>query len=148
MEGVKFWDGGLANNNPVFEVLAERSQLHPQQPVNCMISLGTGFSNRKPSKSTLAVLGKGKQILKNVTNVNINHERAREQLGSDGVPYFRFDPSTAEDEIGLADYKLLSALAGHTETYLDREEVKTHVKQCAELLYHHSNTSRQAEGEV
>lgn len=59
MEGVKFWDGGLANNNPVLEVLAEQSQLYPQRPVNCMISPGTGFSERKASKSTLAVIGKG-----------------------------------------------------------------------------------------
>ncbi len=148
VEGVKFWDGGLANNNPVLEVLAERSQLYPQRPVNCMISLGTGFSERKPTKSTLAVLGKGKRILDNVTNVNINHERAREQLGTDGVPYFRFNPSTAEDEIGLADYKLLDALARHTETYLDQGQIKTQIKHCAELLYHRSNTSRQAESEL
>ena len=148
VEGVKFWDGGLANNNPVLEVLAERSQLYPQRPVNCMISLGTGFSEHKPSKSTLAVLGKGKRVLNNVTNVNINHERAREQLRTDGVPYFRFNPSTAEDEIGLADYKLLNALARHTETYLDREQIKAQIKQCAELLYHRSNTSRQAENEL
>ena len=148
VEGVKFWDGGLANNNPVLEVLAERSQLYPQRPVNCMISLGTGFSERKPSKSTLAVMGKGKRILKNVTNVNINHERAREQLRTDEVPYFRFNPSTAEDEIGLADYKLLDALTRHTETYLDRNEIKTQTRQCAELLYHRSNTSQQAESEL
>ncbi|KAL9615094.1 MAG: hypothetical protein Q9167_000412 [Letrouitia subvulpina] len=144
VKGVKFWDGGLANNNPVLEVLAERSQIYPQWRMNCMISLGTGFSERKPSKSMLAVLGKGKQILKNVTNVNINHERAREQLLTDGVPYFRFNPSTADDEIGLADYKSLDALVEHTERYLDREQIKSQIEQCAELLYHRSNTSLHA----
>ena len=128
VEGVKFWDGGLANNNPILEVWAERSQVYPQRSVKCVISLGTGFSERKPSKSTLAVLGKGKQVLKNVTNVNINHERAREQLRTHGVPYFRFNPSTAEDEIGLADFRLLDALVEHTRTYLDRVGVRTQIK--------------------
>lgn len=142
VEGVKFWDGGLANNNPVLEVLAERSQVYPQRPVNCVISLGTGFSERKPSKSTLAVLGKGKQILENVTNVNINDNRAREQLRTLGVPYFRFNPSTAEDEIGLADFRLLDALADHTRTYLSREEIGMQIRQCAELLYHRPTTTQ------
>jgi Patatin-like phospholipase len=146
VNGVKFWDGGLANNNPVLEVLGERSQLFPQRPINCLISLGTGFSERKPTKSALAVLGKGKRVLKNVTNVNINHERAREQTANDNVPYFRFNPSTAEDEIGLADYKLLDALTGHTERFLDREDVKLEIKQCAELLFHRSDTPPQPPG--
>jgi predicted acylesterase/phospholipase RssA len=141
VDGVKFWDGALANNNPVMEVLSERSLLYPRRPVNCVVSLGTGFSERKPTKSIFTAMGKGKQVLKNVTNVNLNHERASEQLRADDIPYFRFNPSTSEDEIGLADYKLLDALSDHTERYLGREQTKAFIRHCASLLYHRSNSS-------
>lgn len=135
VEGIKFWDGGLANNNPVLEVLNERSQLFPGRPVTCIISLGTGFSERKPSKSTIAVLGKGKRVLKNVTNVENHHESAREQCQANAIPYFRFNPSTADDEIGLADYKSLEALTMHTEKYLNLKHIMTSIKRCAELIH-------------
>lgn len=141
IEGVKFWDGGLANNNPVLEVMAEGSDFF-RRPVNCVISLGTGYSKRKPSKSISAMVGKGKQILKNVTNVNFNHERARERCQENATPYFRFNPSTADDDIGLADYKSLEALTMHTETYLRTEQVKTQIKQCAELIHQRRGASQ------
>jgi hypothetical protein len=139
VEGVKFWDGGLANNNPVLEVLSERLLAYPGRKINCVISLGTGFSECKPTKSVFTAVGKGKQVLKNVTNVNINHERAEEQLKAENVSYFRFNPSTAEDKIGLADYKLLKALSSHTERYLGREQTKALIKDSALLLYHRSS---------
>ncbi|KAK5051392.1 hypothetical protein LTR84_003044 [Exophiala bonariae] len=140
--GVKFWDGGLANNNPVLEVLGEKSRMFPGMSINCLISLGTGFSERKPTKSILPVLGKGKRILGNVTNVHINDARAAEQTATPNAAdryYFRFNPSTSEDEIGLADHKMLDALTAHTARYLDRENVRSDVQRCAELLYHRRN---------
>ena len=135
VEGIKFWDGGLANNNPVLEVFNERSQLFPGRPVNCVISLGTGFSERKPSKSTFAVVGKGKRVLQNVFNVENDHENAREQFQANAIPYSQFNPSTADDEIGLADYKSLEALTMYTEKYLDTEQIKRQIKRCADLIH-------------
>lgn len=143
VNGVKFWDGGLANNNPVLEVLGEKSTIFPGLTTNCLVSLGTGFSERKPTKSILPVLGKGKRVLGNVTNVHINDARAKELTSTSNASdryYFRFNPSTADDEIGLADYKMLNALTKHTERYLDHENVRTDVWRCAELLCHRRST--------
>ena len=106
--------------------------------MNCIISLETGFSERKPSKRILTVLRKSKRVLESVTNINPNHERAKARLRtkSKRAPYFRFNPSTAKDEISLADFKMLHALEKYTRTYLNSEQIKVEIKQCAELLYH------------
>ncbi|KAJ9657329.1 hypothetical protein H2201_008233 [Coniosporium apollinis] len=134
VQGHKFWDGGLANNNPVQEVWAEAQSFFRARPINCLISLGTGYTERKPKKSLFPVLGKGKKILRNVTNTELKHELVKEQAENQRVPYFRFNASTAQDRIGLADYMLLGALEEHTERFLDREDIETDIKKCAELL--------------
>jgi predicted acylesterase/phospholipase RssA len=133
--GVKYWDGGLANNNPIDEVWGEKSTVFGQQPVACILSLGTGFSSRKPKKSILPVIGRGKRVLDNVTNVDRVHERfGWDVVRPSDLEYFRFNPSTADDKIGLADYKLLRRLEAHTERYLEDNDVKLDIKRCAQLL--------------
>jgi hypothetical protein len=141
----RFWDGGLANNNPVQEVWAEAQGLFRARPANCIISLGTGFSERKPRRSLLPVLGRGKKILKNVTNTERPHLRVAEEAGNRGVPYYRFNPSTAQDQIGLADHKLLDALEEHTVNFLGGQEVQAEIRRCAELLAHVPRIERQSE---
>jgi predicted acylesterase/phospholipase RssA len=132
--GQKFWDGGLANNNPVQEVWAEAESLFPDKLINCFVSLGTGFSERKPRKSLLPVLGKGKKILKSVTNTQRVHYQVLERTTAKGISYFRFNISTAQDEIGLADYHLQSTLEGYTNTYLADEDIRAAIQECAKLL--------------
>jgi predicted acylesterase/phospholipase RssA len=138
ISGKEYWDGGLAYNNPAHEVWAEAESLFGAKLVNCFISLGTGFSERKPKRSLFPVLGKGKKILQSVTNTQRMHTLLEERTRNRGIPYFRFNASTARDKIGLADYQLLDTLEKHTVTYLKDEDTQTYIKQCAELLAHRS----------
>jgi hypothetical protein len=138
VKGVKFWDGGLVNNNPIDEVWNERGYLFPHQPTTCVIILGTGVTEQRPPKSILPVIGKGKRILENVTDVQRVHIRFKGQMENERVEYFRFNPNTANDDIGLADYKKLDTLERHTISYLSREEVKTQISRCALLLVRRS----------
>ena len=130
VNGVKFWDGGLENNNPVDEVWAEKGR----ERAACVVSLGTGISLQKKARSWLPALGKGKKILGNVTKTEGRHRNFQEKMENEGVPYFRFNPPTAEDNIGLADYKKLPLLERHTRAYLAREDTKAELRRCAEIL--------------
>jgi hypothetical protein len=144
IQGEKFWDGGLANNNPAKEVLTESQSLFPRAAINCFISLGTGFSERKPRHSFVPVLGKGRKILKNVTNTERVHATVEEDLAHRHPgSYFRFNASTANDEIGLADYKLLGKLEEYTKDYLGRENVQAMIEQCAQRLARRSSSAIQ-----
>ncbi|XDG05040.1 hypothetical protein ABKA04_004655 [Annulohypoxylon sp. FPYF3050] len=111
----KFVDGALAYNNPVEEVYKEAQRINPERKICCIISLGTGFTEQKPKKSILPVIGKGKKILKSVTNTENSHKSISDRAKASGIEYHRFDVNTGNDVIGLADYKRLSLLKYHTK---------------------------------
>jgi hypothetical protein len=78
-----------------------------------VISRGTGVTEQKPSKSIIPIIGKGKRLLEKVTGVQCIHFRFRSQMENQRIDYFRFNPDTANDNIGLADYKMLDTLERH-----------------------------------
>ena len=49
-------------------------------------------------------------------------------------PFYRFNPSTGEDEIGLAEYKRLGDLETYTKTYLEDPDEKKKIHECARRL--------------
>ncbi|KAI0895216.1 acyl transferase/acyl hydrolase/lysophospholipase [Annulohypoxylon nitens] len=130
----KFVDGALAYNNPVEEVYKEAQSINPERKICCIISLGTGFTEQKPKKSILPVIGKGKKILKSVTNTENSHRSISDRAKASGIEYHRFDVNTGNDVIGLADYKRLSLLKYHTKKYLDDDYVQDRISDCAALL--------------
>ena len=131
VNGIKFWDGGLENNNPVDEVWAEKG---PGRPA-CVISLGTGASRRKgTTKSWIPAVGIGKRILRSVTQVEGRHRNFKERMENEEIPYFRFNPSTADDNIGLAEYQKFDKLEQHTLNYLQRDDVQSDLRECARIL--------------
>ena len=134
IEGDDFIDGGLVYNNPAMQVWVEAKDIFGEQPLNSVISLGTGVATVKPKKSCIPVLGKGKKILKTLKNTELEHQEMEKICKHSNTPYFRFNPSTGKDKIGLADYKLLDALEKLTLQFLEQEEVKKKILRCAELL--------------
>jgi predicted acylesterase/phospholipase RssA len=130
----KFWDDALANNNPASEVLTESAIIFPGQEIKCFVSLGTGLSVRSPKRSLVPMLGKGRQIMKNITNTERVHVGVAERMERHPDSYFRLNANLDKDEIGLADYKLLDKLEEHTRTYLLREDVQVMIEQCAQRL--------------
>ncbi|KAL6406396.1 putative calcium-independent phospholipase A2-gamma [Ilyonectria robusta] len=134
----RFWDGGLANNNPVDEVWVEKSLLFQKRAVKCVISLGTGRCEKaKKSNNLLAhhpAFSKGGQLLANLTNVENVHRRFEDLMRAESIEYFRFDPSTLEDDIGLSDYDQIQKLQEYTEEYLRQSPIQALVNICAQLL--------------
>ncbi|CZR58606.1 uncharacterized protein PAC_08498 [Phialocephala subalpina] len=149
VNGVKFWDGGLENNNPIDEVLAEIENAQPRARVEdvrpaCVVSLGAGFSERKQSKSIIPALNKSKNILRNLTKVEGRHRNVRERMTSSGVMYFRFNPSTAGDDIGLAEYRKMDTLKRCTIEYLTRQDIELEILLCAKILLSVSHYSKES----
>ncbi|KAF9767481.1 hypothetical protein IL306_015342, partial [Fusarium sp. DS 682] len=122
----KFWDGGLANNNPVDEVWAEKSLLFQKRAVN--------FLARHPA------LSRGGRLLTNLTNVENVHRRFEDLMRAESIEYFRFDPSTLQDDIGMSDYGQIETLQHHTNEYLGQPPTRALVDICAQLLCYESES--------
>ena len=142
--GKKYWDGAVENNNPIDEVWTEKGNL----PARCVVSFGTGVSERKERKGSVAVLGRAKRLAKILTQTETNHKRYEERLAKEGIPYYRFNPTTKQDDIGLDEYKRLDALEKHTRDYLAREDVAADIRRCARVLIGRRATEDQPSGTV
>ncbi|KAK4202107.1 putative calcium-independent phospholipase A2-gamma [Triangularia verruculosa] len=146
----EFWDGALANNNPVDELWVEKSlaiskaavedgATDKEQAIKCVVSLGTGkFDPTRRKRSWIAshpAISKGAQLLENLTNVENVHRRFDELMRAEGVWYFRFNPPTTED-VDLAEYReeKLVQLETDVERYLERAHIAVLIKLCAQLL--------------
>ncbi|KAK0667928.1 acyl transferase/acyl hydrolase/lysophospholipase [Cercophora samala] len=143
----EFWDGALANNNPVDELWAEKSLVFScwtKGPANkpaakCVLSLGTGrVDPSRKKRSWIAshpAISKGAQLLESLTNVENVHRRFDQLMRAEGVWYFRFNPPTTED-VDLAEYReeRLAGLEADVERYLKRPHIIVMVRLCAQLL--------------
>ena len=129
MGGKTYWDGAVENNNPIDEVWTEKGT----DPTRCVVSLGTGVSERKERKG-LGSLGRAKTLVKILTQTETNQERYKVRLAEMGIPYYRFNPTTNQDDIKLDEYKKLDALEEHTKNYLAEEQVAADIRTCARVL--------------
>ena len=137
IDGVRYWDGAVTNNNPVEEVWAEKGT----ERVKCMVSLGTGMSEQTQGVSGSA-FGKLKGLAKILTQTETNHLRCKDRCAVEGVPYFRFNPTTRNDNIGLDEHQRLDILEKHTRAYLSEPDVDADIKAVAKIL-----TGRRVENE-
>jgi len=134
--GIKYFDGGLENNNPIDKVWVERAPVRP----NCVLSLGTGMFKASPRKRFVpGFMDKTAKILSNLTNVQDRHKNFARNMAKENIAYFRFDPKL-EVKINLDDHAKMHELERMTEEYLglDNEdtpnEVRENLKACAKKL--------------
>lgn len=72
--------------------------------------------------------------MKNLTEVERVNDEFEEGMITKSKPFYRFNPSTGEDEIGLAEYKRLGDLETYTKTYLEDPDEKQKIHECARRL--------------
>ena len=72
--------------------------------------------------------------MKNLTEVERVNDEFEEGMITKNKPFYRFNPSTGEDEIGLAEYKRLGDLETYTKTYLEDPDEKRKIHECARRL--------------
>ena len=139
-------DGGVLVNNPTSVALSEAKTIWQGQPLQCVMSLGTGqtfssrndpnlsdLSNPPSSKSPNSLSWKGKflKVLDSATDTESVHYTLMELLPKD--VYFRFNPHISEMiTLDEANHERLEQLQKETQEYLVRNIDK--VEHCCDML--------------
>nr|XP_023649392.1 renin isoform X2 [Paramormyrops kingsleyae] len=116
-------DGGLILNNPSALAIHECRLLWPDQPFQCVLSLGTGrYDNtRRASATSTSLRAKISNLISSATDTEGVH-MLLEDLLSDNV-YFRFNPMlSAEVSLDECRPKALEQLQADTQLYLERNQ--------------------------
>jgi calcium-independent phospholipase A2-gamma len=118
LSGKTIVDGAIHNNNPVIFALAEAAVLAPDQPIEILLSVGTGNNSPEPHyEGERGMLSWIATLLNRVTEVETPHLLAASLLGPGR--YVRWNPAGVGDcYTWEADRELL---------YLLRERVKAYM---------------------
>jgi len=139
-------DGGVLCNNPASVAISEAKTIWPDQPLQCVVSLGTGLTmsnrtdkhlndlieHRKDGLDYLSWKGKFLKILDSATDTESVHNTLNELIPHS--IYFRFNPYLAE-VVGLdeANPEKLTRVQAETRAYLERNWEKVEFA-CKTLL--------------
>ncbi|XP_010780804.1 calcium-independent phospholipase A2-gamma-like isoform X1 [Notothenia coriiceps] len=118
-------DGGIILNNPCALAIHESRLLWPNQPFQCVLSLGTGrFDNvkRGPATST-SLRAKISNLISSATDTEGVHTLLDDLLAPD--VYFRFNPMlSAMVSLDESRPQALDQLRRDTHNYLERNQPK------------------------
>jgi predicted acylesterase/phospholipase RssA len=85
---IKFWDGGLSNNNPIEELWLEAGSIYGDRfLVNCIVSLGTGKPDDevKPCINYLIPsVARMHKVLENVADTERKHTSFLQRANNEG----------------------------------------------------------------
>ena len=118
-------DGGIILNNPCALAVHESRLLWPNQPFQCVLSLGTGrYDNAKRSPATSTSLrAKISNLICSATDTEGVHTLLDDLLAPD--VYFRFNPMlSAVVSLDESRPGALDQLQRDTQTYLERNRPK------------------------
>ncbi|KAF2863270.1 FabD/lysophospholipase-like protein [Piedraia hortae CBS 480.64] len=135
-QGIRFWDGGVLNNNPVDQLWNARYDLvaqgEPPPLVECMVSLGCGLSDM-PQKKWWWWLRVAEVASRYVQTFLVNSiarhrdfarlvQRMRHRGDSYvNVRYFRLDCPTGPKFLDISDPSIMSDLEERTRDYVKGE---------------------------
>ncbi|KAM9751921.1 calcium-independent phospholipase A2-gamma-like [Menidia menidia] len=118
-------DGGIILNNPCALAVHESRLLWPNQPFQCVLSLGTGrYDNAKRGPVTSTSLrAKISNLICSATDTEGVHTLLDELMAPD--VYFRFNPMLSA-EVSLDENRpgALNQLQRDTQSYLERNRLK------------------------
>uniref|UniRef100_UPI003AAFD3B2 calcium-independent phospholipase A2-gamma-like n=1 Tax=Centroberyx gerrardi TaxID=166262 RepID=UPI003AAFD3B2 len=135
-------DGGIILNNPCALAVHESRLLWPNQPFQCVLSLGTGrYDNAKRGPATSTSLrAKISNLISSATDTEGVHTLLDDLLARD--VYFRFNPMlSAEVSLDESRPGALDQLHRDTQIYLERNRPKL-ARLCLALGAERSPVSR------
>ena len=92
IDGIRFSDGGLRNNNPIKVVRTELREEFPDHPAGCIVSIGTGVHRTQSMGRSLVAIAKACATI--ALNVEAAHQEFKaNECGAQGPfrdIYFRF----------------------------------------------------------
>ncbi|WIA12968.1 hypothetical protein OEZ85_006582 [Tetradesmus obliquus] len=140
-DGKRFQDGATTANNPAVVALAQARLLHPQLPIDVLVSLGCGAEPpAERSKGLSSVIDTGSVLLESACSVDRVHEALAATLPLvPGCQYYRFNPIDARCAMELDDIKPESwrKLTAATSEYCSQPAIAAQFEQLAQLLTAH-----------
>ncbi len=137
----RYLDGGLWCNNPVKYVMDEARSLHPDRPISCVLSLGTGTTRviglERPDAFQNMLSTNFIRVLRGIaTDCDEQSEAMAKQLNQRDKPnlYFRLNVNEGLQNVSLAEWSRLNEVESHTVQYLRTNDVGQKVDQMVELL--------------
>ena len=135
--GIRFVDGAVTANNPVFELWNEAKEIwksDPNHTVKCLVSIGTGVLRENSFKGGIVGICKG--LIKIATETELTAEgfcKDKSELHSKGR-YYRFNVANGLDNIGLEDAKRKSEIIAATDEYIEGQEIFKKIEACANKM--------------
>lgn len=143
---IRFWDGGVLNNNPVEQVYNSRFDLvgvHDAPPaVSCVLSLGCGWTNNSKPSFLIRVLNTvsrySEGFLANTEAKHRDFQRLVQRMNdrkAANLNYFRLNCPCGDTRFDMADYTIMPKLEALTTKYIrtDPDAVRA-ITACAEML--------------
>ena len=137
--GGEIWcDGGIHRNNPINVALAELQfeTSWKQEPIGCVLSIGTGAPRIKNVSNNLA------KFLKHSIEIMTDAEKIAEDfaMSRDGRElaetqrYFRFSVVQGMEDLEMDEYKETEQMKALTDNYLGKTGSGNEVDRCAKSL--------------
>lgn len=150
--GMKFWDGGVLNNNPIEQIWNARfdlvGPLDPPPRVSCVLSLGCGYVEDPKAKkppALMKVFSIGARFMESfMANTEAKTldfqrlvqriQRPRNDQNAD-MQYYRLNADCKNNKFDMADYTIMPKLEQLTKDYIEtNEQAKQDIEACAQLL--------------
>ena len=136
--GETWCDGGLHRNNPIHVALAQLG-LETEwrnQPIGCVLSLGTGAPQIKEVSGNLA------KFLKHSVEMMTDSEKIADEFAiskdgqelADSQRYFRFSVIQGMEVLQMDEFKETERMRSLTDYYLGKIGSGKEVQQCAKSL--------------
>lgn len=149
--GMTFWDGGVLNNNPVDQLWNARYDLVRQgehaPPVLCVLSLGCGWSDDKPSFLVKILNTLTRFMEKFMANTEAKHrdfQRLVQRVNAhdkqdEALEYFRLNPNVGKHKFDMANPSIMAELEEITREYIHRPKSNKNggaddIEGCAQLI--------------
>lgn len=127
-------DGGLLTNNPCSIAIHEARLLWPDEPFQCIVSVGTGKYKGRSGPSTVEFSSLREKLLKVVASAT--DTEAVDTVLSDVLPrsaYFRFNPNMSADiPMDEGRTEMLEQIQFDARRHLEKEDES--IKKCAQVL--------------
>lgn len=137
-EDVRYVDGALKSNNPIYSVMSEADDLW-DMPETLMVSIGTGEKDPSPIGGNMVDLARTlTKTLLSASDTEKFFRRSHRRMAEQGLLY-RFNVPNL-GKVKLHDYKAISTVIHNTQRFLGDGLIEREIGRCANSIQHEPET--------